>query len=294
MPGRYSTPAGLLWSLQLLPHRQVTPDPRSPRPSLVSPVQCLAVALSDAVTSILEAVTRQTSIAVDVVVDPGLKVPGRVQMARGKMPSHIATYNPSLDTHEYYLAFEAAFILRLFDTPPSSRVLFAGTGEGMAELARLPLTAPLAMIPAPARQQLHAQLHDGLLTQLRSQPIGMRINEWLRHEYPQLHDVQQQGIDNEQRQAAQTVGPEIRLLSPSQVWEASTGMNAAVALFTDRLLGHQRYAVPFRAAGIEARGRALLALWDGIGADPEHDRERVDSWAVSLGLSAWYKWVPLP
>ena len=251
------------------------------------------MALSDAVTSIFESVKHRTSIPVEVLTDSGLRVPGRVQMARAGMRSHLATYNPNLATAEYYLAFEAAFILRLFETPAASRALFAGTGEGMAELARLPLTAPLALIPAAARQQLHSQLHDGLLTQVRSQPIGMRINEWLRKEYPELADVQQQGIDNEQRQAAQTVSPDIRLLSPAKVWEASTGMNAAVALFTDQLLGQHRYAVPFRAAGIESRGRELLALWDSIGPEPEHDRERVDGWAGALGLSSWYKWVPL-
>jgi hypothetical protein len=251
------------------------------------------VAPSAAVLSILQSVESISSLPVEVHADPGLRVPARVQMARGDMRTHLATYNPNLPTADYYLAFEAGFILRLFESPASARALFAGTGEGLAALERLPLTAPLAGVPAAARKQFQSQLHDGLLTQLRSQAIGMRINEWLWNEHPEIRELHRQGMEDEQRQAAQAVSPEIRLLSPAKVWEASTGMSAAVALFTDRLLGLQRFAVPFEAAGVGGRGRELLALWESVGSEPEHDRERVDKWAAALGLSSWYRWVPL-
>lgn len=209
------------------------------------------------------------------------------------MRAHLATYNPNLFTADYYLAFEAAFILRLFQSPAAIRALFAGTGEGMTELGRLPPTAPLGSVPAAVRKQFQAQLHDGLLTQLRSQAIGMRINEWLWNEHAEIREPHCQGMEEEQRQAAQALSPEVRLLSPAKVWQASTGMSAAVALFTDRLLGRQRFAVPFEAAGVGDRGRELLALWEGVGPEPERDRERVDKWAAALGLSTWYSWVPL-
>ena len=61
-------------------------------------------------------------------------------------------------------------------------------------------------------------------------------------------------------------------------------MNAAVALFTDRLLGHQRYAVPFRAAGIEARGR--VSYWPCGTASGADARTRPRA-CGRLGRLAW-------
>ena len=41
-----------------------------------------------------------------------------------------------------------------------------------------------ASLPESARQQVASQLFDGLMIQLRSYPIGMRIDRWLHDEHP--------------------------------------------------------------------------------------------------------------
>ena len=151
----------------------------------------------------------------------------------------------------------------------------------------------MAKFPPAARKQFNQQVHEGLLMQLRSQPTGMRINEWLRQAHPGLAEVQRQGIEMEQREAVQALAPDLRSITPTKVYQASTAMNAALAVWADRFFGISRYAVPYEAAGIAARGRELLAVADAIPADPGRDRERVDRWGEQLGLSTWFQWVPL-
>ena len=69
-------------------------------------------------------------------------------------------------------------------------------------------------------------------------------------------------------------------------------MNAAYAIFCERLLGKSQYVIPYRSVGFEERGRALLGLWDGLPSGARHDRELVDAWAKELEVSDWYRWVP--
>jgi len=69
-------------------------------------------------------------------------------------------------------------------------------------------------------------------------------------------------------------------------------MNAAYAIFCERLLGKSQYVIPYRSVDFEERGRALLGLWDGLPSGARHDRELVDAWAKELEVSDWYRWVP--
>ena len=67
---------------------------------------------------------------------------------------------------------------------------------------------------------------------------------------------------------------------------------AAYALFADRLLGKSFYAIPYRAAGVVESGKELLRISDTIAPDRGHDRELVDAWAASIGMTGWYRWIP--
>ena len=68
-------------------------------------------------------------------------------------------------------------------------------------------------------------------------------------------------------------------------------MNAAFAIFCDRLYGKTGAAIPYRSAGFEKTGRRLLDHLESIPGDPAHDRALVDAWGEDLGLAGWYRWV---
>lgn len=241
---------------------------------------------------ILAKVEEQTHVPVQVLNESSLPVPARVLMARDQMRAHMVSVNPTHPLADYYVAFAAAFILRLYDTKAEERCLFGESGRGLRQLEREPLPVGLSEFPPDVRKQFLASIHAGILTQLRSQPIGLRIATWLRSEHPELADLQADGVAAEQRDAIQALAPQVRARVPSQVFEASMAMNAAVALHSDRVFGQKLFAIPYTAGGHLERGQALLKSADEIPSDPNEDRTLVDAWAAYLGLTEWVTWVP--
>jgi hypothetical protein len=77
---------------------------------------------------------------------------------------------------------------------------------------------------------------------LRSFAIGMRIDQWLADQHPDLHLLQRQGMDALQQENLQLLSQRVgKLAIPVPL----LGPVAAYALFADRLLGKTTYAIPF-------------------------------------------------
>jgi hypothetical protein len=106
---------------------------------------------------------------------------------------------------------------------------------------------------------------------------------------PELKELQRTGIALQQQQNADILWRKIGGLS---VPPRLLTMNAAYALFADRLLGNERFEIPYVAAGLSGHGADLLRIWDEVPSDPGHDRTLVDCWASELGLGGWYRWIP--
>ncbi len=248
-------------------------------------------------TDVLKRVEEESGIPVEVTSDPSLSTLASIRIARAPATHHVLTYNPTRPGVEYHIAYQCGFVLRLFENPSGERYEFGGTEAGRKTVQEL-LTeqggvAKKLRLPKAAVKQLADQFFDGLLTQLRSYPIGMRIDQWIRETYPALHEAQEASVDRQQRDNAQALNPQIRQMSPPLVFSGNASMNAAYALFCERLLGRGQYVIPYRSVGFEASGRSLLEIWDRIPPDPRHDRDLVDSWAEELEVSDWYRWVPL-
>lgn len=248
------------------------------------------------VDEVLQLVEDRSGARVEVEPDPGLQTYASTRMARGHMHAHLLTYNPDKPGTEYHIAYQCGFILRIFDIPTEERLELAGNGRGK-QLAREQLggkggVAENVGLPEPAVEQLAEQMSSGLLVQLRSYPIGIRIDQWIRDSYPGLHEAQEQSIDQQQRENARMLGPQIKQMTPSIIFSGNASMNAAYALFCDSLLGRAQYTVSYRSVGYEESGRRLLELCDSIPSEPGHDVELIDAWGEELGVSDWYEWVP--
>lgn len=122
-----------------------------------------------------------------VVPDPTLKVHATVKMARGNAPFHVVTYNPSVGgALDYLIAFQCGFILQLFENPVDQRFDFAPVQNEKKRLtAALSRSLPSGT-PAEAVVQFASHLFNGLALQVRSIPVGLRIDEWLGAEFPEL------------------------------------------------------------------------------------------------------------
>ncbi len=244
----------------------------------------------------MEQVEKRSGTPVEVVTDSSLPTFASIKIARGPATQHILTYNPTKPGVNYHIAYQCGFVLRLFENPPDERYEFAGTKYGREAVQAL-LTeqggvAKKLRLPKSTVRQLAEQFFDGLLVQLRSYPIGMRIDQWVRETYPALHEAQEASIDRQQRDNAQVLSPQIRQMTPPIIFSGNASMNAAYALFCERLLNRSQYVIPYRSLGFEERGSALLKVWDELPSDARHDRDLVDSWAEQLEVSDWYRWVP--
>jgi hypothetical protein len=254
------------------------------------------MALGPTPTDILKRVEAASGIRVEVLSDPSLPVPAMVRMARGMAPVHIATVNPQHPLADGYVAFEAMFILRLFANPPSERFHFGDSGKGAYEVTKLVRGVPaLKAVPQRLRDEFATKLHAGLMLQLRSQPLGLRIHDALKVDYPDFLGVQEDLIASEQQTALQGLDAGTRSRVPERIFTANMTMNTAVALHADRLFGKRMFAVPYESAGLAGPGAGaeLLSVADAIPADPTSDRALVEAWAKQLNLTSWIAWLPV-
>ena len=252
--------------------------------------------LSRDTQQIINQVEELTGKPVQLLPDPALATFASIKIAGYNMPAHFLSYRPDVPGLDYSIAFQCEFALRIFQNPPDARFEFLGKEEGRQSVHKA-LAGPNGILkeynlPVAAVKTVTDQLFDGLMTQLRSLPIGMRVDASLRDNYPALSTQQEQSFAAQQAQAAQGLSPQVRKMSPPTVFSANAAMNAAYALFCDRILGRPLYSVVYRSTGLVDRGQALLDLWDQTPQEPTSDRALVDTWGNELGLSDWYAWTP--
>ena len=246
----------------------------------------------------LRAVTRKVLRQVEDLSGKGIEfmreddlpVLTTMQTARRGAPYHVVRYRPSNEPLDYFIVYQAGFLVRLFRCEDAHRFDFvpgSDAGQRMESVIRDAQTIHAEDESALGRfADLTAQW--ALMT-LRSLPIGMRIDRWIAVEMPELKELQRAGIALQQQQNAAMLSQKIGGLS---VPPRLLAMNAAHALFADRLLGSERFGIPYVAAGLRGRGTDLLRSWDEVPSDPSHDRVLVDRWAAQLGLDSWYRWTP--
>ena len=239
---------------------------------------------------LLERVEALSGCPVEFKPDSSLHLKATLRMARNGAPAHVLHYRPSNDPLDYWVAYQVGFALRLFELAPNERFDFVATGDG-GEQVRSMLTAGQALTEADqANLPRFAELTlQWALMNLRSFAIGMRIDQWIAEQLPTLQAQQRSGIDSLQQEnlglLSQRTGNlciPVPLLAPV----------AACALFADRLLDTSLYTIAYRAAGVLDAGRELLNISDALGKSPADDRNLVDAWAASIGMTGWYAWQP--
>jgi len=265
------------------------------RRSPISPFwQSRSMSLLPVTQDVLRAVEDATGRPVIVRPDAALgTLLAKITIARGPAPAHVVAYNPAAGA-DYVICLQCGFLLRMFQIPESERFAIAASARGRREVEEalddhfrnqgMPL-------PKQALGGIRDQFLGGLIQQLRSMPIGLRVDSWIRENYPSLEEQQKQAVKQQLNDNAQTLGPHVRQLAPANVFRANVGMNSAFALFWSRALGDPLLGIPYKASGHLATGEELLRTWDQIPSDAAHDKKLIESWG-SLGLGGWYDFVP--
>jgi hypothetical protein len=251
----------------------------------------------DVTRAVIKRVEDESGCPVVVSEDRGLKTLSASRIARGESVMHSIAFNPSaVSEPDYLICYQCGFILRLFAVPAALRVDLASTSEGRQVVYRL-LNAPdgpgkKMKLPPETVETLRDQLFDGLMTQLRSIPVGFRVDSWIMREYPELAPLQRDMVMRQIKDNLAALSPDLKKIAPKKVYQTNVSMNAAFAEFWARRYSDPSFSLPYKAAGFLKTGQELLAFLDEIPDDPSADRELIDAWMERLSLHGWYQWVP--
>ena len=239
---------------------------------------------------ILKRVEDQTGKSIQFFRDEKLSLLATLQMARNGAEFHVLRYRPSNEPLDYLVTFQTGFVLRLFENEPCCRFDFSP--EATASKQVEPLLAAgqsLGSVEKKTLPEFAKVIAQWALMNLRSMPIGMRIDTWIAAEYPDLKELQASSIALQQQQNLHLLSHHIgKLTIPTTLM----GPIAAYALFADRLSDGGDFAIPFEAAGVIAQGKTLLRIWDELPSAAAHDCELVNAWAAECGQTGWYNWIP--
>jgi hypothetical protein len=248
--------------------------------------------LQDIAKKILTLVEGRTGIPVITTPDPSQGTLATVKIARHSAPAHIVTYNPRLGSGvDYGICFQCGLVLRAYAPTEASRFDFGGTWRGRRETEKLVNEHLRASFPTDVREKLRDQFFDGLMLQLRSVAVGLRVDGWLLQEFPELGEQQRAVNDRQLKDNLRTLSPEVSRMAPGKIRTVSLAMNAAFAAFWSKSWSDPVLVAPYRETGNLTAGEALLKLWYDVPQDSDHDKELIDAWGKALGLEGWYEFL---
>jgi len=229
-----------------------------------------------------------------VILQEDARLPNlaRIQIATAARPVHVLSYSPQATAElPYLVCFQCGLAKRSLLAAPDERFNVASTDatyRQVEKLVRRQKAIPDNMIAT------HSQIiTDGLGTQLRSMPIGIRVDRSLFRDHPELRDQQRAAAQQSMKDNVGCLHPSIRAQAPDLFLRATAGMNAAFALAWSRLWHDDAHSVPYRLAGFIEQGEEILAALDAIPDSPTHDRELVSKWANLLKIDHLYQVGPV-
>lgn len=211
----------------------------------------------------------------------------RIHVAAENEPAHVLSYKPAAAPElPYLVCFQCSLAERALRSARDERFNVASTRETYSwvqKLVRDKQAIPESMVPTYSQM-----ITDGLGVQLRSMPIGIRVDRVLYEAHPELRGMQRVIAERQLSESVGCLSPAIKQMAPEQIFNASVGMNAALALEWSRFWNEDAHVVPYRLAGYVGLGEKLLAALEAIPDTPHHDRELVSSWAKILGVDGLY------
>jgi hypothetical protein len=255
--------------------------------------------LRDVTLEIIERLETETGYPVQVTAVGSLDRVATVKPARGPQAAHHVMFNPIADeAPDYIIGYECGLALRQYAPAPEHRVELipddAGRQRVEAQLRHPDFPANKFKLDNERAMSLRDKLYGGLMLQLRTTPIGLRVDQWLLDNYPDLRDLQETYAMNRMADDLAMLGTDVRLITPPRPLMASLALNCVYAQFWSRLWGEPELITPYREPGSDREGRALIRIWRREPDDPALDSQLIDEWAMTLGLSGWYRWRTFP
>lgn len=240
----------------------------------------------------IDLVERQTGYRVTVDVVSGINEHAQMTSARPEAPAHVIRVNSDRRQHaDYIVAVQCGMLLILWSDPKRvpgmvfEQSQYDSVADTWAKSKQLS-----ALTPVVASQTASFYV-NGLLNQLGSMPLEIRVANLCFETCPSLREIQAESMNSHLRMLSKVFSPKIKDQAPPEVFQKNVAMNAALALNWARLSESRLALLPYESTGLIEPGRQLL---DAIDAAPEQTSEThmaaVDSWAEQLSLRSLYHW----
>jgi hypothetical protein len=229
-----------------------------------------------------------------VVLQENSQLPNqaKIHIASSAEPVHVLTYNPAAAPDlPYLVCFQCGLAERVLRSAPNERFNVASTPETYDQVQKL--VREKKAIREDVLPTYSRMITDGLGIQLRSMPIGIRVDRQLYESHSELRGLQRAAAERSMKENVGCLHPNIRSMAPDLFLNATVGMNAAFALGWSRLWSEDAPVVPYRLAGFLQLGERLLKELDAIPDTPTHDRELVATWSTMLGIDHLYQVGPV-
>ena len=152
-------------------------------------------------------------------------------------------------------------------------------------------TKQLAAFPADVAAKTANFYVEGLLKQLNSTPLEIRVANLCFESCPSLRDMQAESFNAHLRGISEAFSPKIKALAPQDAFQKNVAISAALALNWARLSGSRLCLLPYESTGHVDAGQKLLDAVDAAPAQTSENHMRtIDAWAEQLSLRTLYRW----
>jgi hypothetical protein len=247
---------------------------------------------------VIAALEEKSGYIVTVREEPALPTLATIRIARAGIPAHILSYKPVAkdETPDFAICWQCALAMRMYECPPDQRFLIGSNPNGDKALdVVLGATRGIVQKLRLNKEQLGSfkeLLLSGLITHLRSVPIGLRVSETLTLDYPELLELEALHVEKELAIGKESLSARVKETMPAEIYNPSQYINASYALFWSVRLEKPVVVNPFHLAGYDRYGQQLLKIYESVPSDPSHDYELIDRWAEYLKIRSWYSWLP--
>ena len=247
---------------------------------------------------VIATLEQKSGYIVTVMGVPALPTLATIRIARGGLPAHLLSYRPGAknETPDFAICWQCALAMRMYECPPDQRFLIGSNTNGdKAVDAIFKSPGGIAQKLRLDQEQLESfkgQLLGGLITHLRSVPVGLRVSETLTLDYPELLELEALHVEKELAIGKESLSARVKETMPAEIYNPSQYINAAYAIFWSVRLEKPVVVNPFHLAGYARYGQQLLKIYESVPSDPSHDYELIDRWAKYLKIRSWYSWLP--
>ena len=240
----------------------------------------------------IDLVERQTGYRVTVDVISGIYEHAQMISARPEAPVHLIRVNADRRQHaDYIVAVQCGMLLVLWSDPTKVPGMAFEKSKCDYLAGKWAKTKQLAALPAETAATTANFYVEGLLKQLNSTPLEIRVANLCYESCPSLRDMQAESFNAHLRGISEAFSPKIKERAPQEGFQKNVAMNAALALNWARLSGSRLCLLPYESTGHLDAGQKLL---DAVDAPPAQTSENhlrtVDAWAEQLSLRTLYHW----